>query len=425
MLDAEINQKQTVEAEQAVLGSILIDSVEYGEKGILRDVLATVEESDFYIRQNRIVFRAIRYLFREGKPVDPFTIRDALASYKSEPWDNYLSQLMEITPTAANWREYANIMREKAVMRRIQSLTEQITQADTVEDCRPLIASLVETVGTGKRVEAWNMADLFQDFLNRQEKPVDGFKFGFSELDKVTLPEKGDYCLIAAEPDGGKTAFSIQCAYQMAAMYKVGYFTLETIPQDIGDRSVSSATGVSYGKIKRHEITEESDWEAIANIGVADYAKRDLTVIKADGYAVTKIRAVSQAFGFQIVFIDYAQLVESESGNERMQEQCASVSRAIKSFGRNTGILIVATAQLTRPKGEWREPNMHDIAGSSQFEKDADLMMFLYKPNPDECVNPSEERILKIGKNKKGIYGRWDLFFDGDRQRFSFVENEY
>lgn len=423
-------ESDAVEAEQAVLGSILIDCLENGTKGIIRDVLSFVQESDFLRRENRITFRAIRYLFSEGEAVDLFTVKDLLRSYKDIPYDNYLAQLCEITPTAANWKAYAERMRKFARDRRIQKKCAELQNADTEEAQRSLIASLVEIIGTGHDVEAWTSKQLFADFCARQEKEVEGFRFGFEILDRVVLPEKGDYVIIAAEPDGGKTAFSIQCMYQMSSRYKVGYFTLETVPQDIADRAISSAAGVSYTEVKRHKLESDS-WTRIASL-TSDYDKRHFTVIKADGYDVTKIRAVSQSYGFDVVFVDYAQLVEPSdvSSNDRRQLQVAKISRDLKSFGRNTGILVIATAQLTRPKNEWREPNMHDIADSSQFEKDADLMMFLYKPNPDEesansdddtVTSSGNRRILKIAKNKKGNYGKYELFFDGDHQKFSFI----
>lgn len=410
------------EAEQAVLGSILIDS------DIVQAALAFVDEKDFQLPHDRAIFQTIRALFRENVTPDGITVHSRLLSVPGIDWGNtdprnYLAQLMEITPTSANWKEYARIMREQAALSRIRDAAAKMSLSASVEDCRPVIASLVEIVGGGNCMEVKSMMDLFISFCDRQD-PANApkyVKFGFQELDMGIYPAKGDIVIIGAEPDVGKTAFSLQCAYNMARDWKVGYFTLETDWNDIADRTISCFMNVGYSDIKKQNISAR-EWDAITYSGRQDYYNRNLSIVEAYGFTPSKIAAVSQAYGFDVIFIDYVQLVTAEAGAKLNRvEQMASVSRDLKQFARQTGTMVVETAQLTRPAGEWREPNMHSIKESGQFEQDADLMIMLYKPNPENDANQQEHRVLKIAKNKKGRWGIWDLFFDGNHQRFEFM----
>ena len=418
---------EQLQAEQAVLGSMLIDS------DIIRDALSALDDKDFQLPHDRAIFQTMRALFREGVTPDAIAVHGRLASVPGLDWANkdarnYLAQLIEITPTSANWKEYARIMREQAALARIRETAGKLGLSASVEECRPLVASLVELMGGGNRVEVRTALDMFNSFCDRQE-PQNApkyVKFGFSELDTGIYPKRGDIVMIGAEPDVGKTAFSLQCAFNMAREWNVGYFTLETDWEDIADRTISCFMNVGYSDIKKQHISER-EWEVIACSGTQDYAKRKISVVEAYGFTPSKIAAVSQAYGFDAAFIDYVQLVTPESGMKANRvEQMASVSRDLKQFARSTNTLVVETAQLTRPENErtWREPNMHSIKESGQFEQDADLMLMLYKPNPSIDPNQQEHRVLKIAKNKKGRWGAWDLFFDGNHQRFEFMTKD-
>jgi replicative DNA helicase len=153
-------------------------------------------------------------------------------------------------------------------------------------------------------------------------------------------------------------------------------------------------------------------------------AKRDLTVFRASGMTVTEIQSVSMAYGFEVLFIDYVQLVTPEvDPRAPRSEKMADVSRTLHTFAQQSGTLVVELAQLTRQeRGAWREPDMHDLKESGQFEQDADVILLIYRPNPkDEQSDQEHNRVLRIAKNKEGRQGRFPLFFDGDRQTFSMV----
>ena len=195
----------------------------------------------------------------------------------------------------------------------------------------------------------------------------------------------------------------------------------ETFAQ-VRDRMVASVAQIDFDAIKRRTLTE-SDWAGLAAKST-DMSKRDLTVLRAAGMTVADIQSASQAYGFQVVVIDYVQLITPEvSRRAPRSEQMADVSRALHTFAQSSGTLVIELAQLTRQeRGSWREPDMHDLKESGQFEQDADIIFLLYRPSPsDDTLDQEKNRILKIAKYKEGPRGRWPLYFDGPKQTFSVM----
>ena len=401
-------------AENAVIGSLLID------EGLTSQILAAVDAKDFANRANLQIFRAARALLREGCPVDPVTIRGKLGS-DYEPW---MLELMETTPTSANWREYAGIMRDQAALSRIKDIAAALNEAQDLDACRDKIATLSELLATGQRVDAWTMADAYRHFMEAQSEGAakrEYIRYGIREIDEGTYTERGDVLIIGGEPSSGKTAFSLRLAYHMAQKYKVGFFSLETGQAKLTDRLVSSAIGIDFNAIKRQKL-QESDWEKIAQAG-ADFTGRNMTIIRGSGMSVAQIQSISRSYGFDVVFIDYVQLITPEGdGRQPMAQQMAGVSRALHVFAQTSNTLVVELAQLSRPeKGKYREPDMHDLKESGQFEQDADSIMLLYRPKPDGDYDPDKTRILKIAKQKEGRLGKWPLHFDGAHQSFAMM----
>ncbi len=405
-----------LDAERAVIGSMLIDP------DIVRDVLATVNVKDFLNPANRLIFQTARALFQAGSPVDAVAIRDRIGT----DYNGYMMELMEITPTSANWQEYAAMMHQQAALCRVKELAGKLELAVTLDDCRPLCADLGQLLTDGRRTDAWTMREMLDDFFAAQDPAAPApeyITFGMSEVDEGSFAEPGDVVMIGGYPSDGKTALALMMAYHMAAKYKVGFFSLETGKRKVRDRMVSHVAQISARDIKMRKLSED-DWTALAAKS-ADMAKRDLTVLQASGMTATEIQATSQAYGFQVVFIDYVQLVAPESDRRaNRQEQMAGVSMALHTFAQKTGTMVVELAQLTRQEraGGWREPDMHDLKESGQFEQDADMIFLLFRPNPkDEDLDQETNRILKIAKNKEYKRGRWPLYFDGDTQTFSVV----
>ena len=401
-----------LQAENAVIGSLLLD------ESLAAPILAAVDVADFGDKENRQIFQAARALLQEGKPVDPVTIRGKLGS-GVEP---RLLQLLEVTPTAVNWQEYAEIMHEQATLVRIQSAAQQLAAATSVEESRGQIAALADLVATGNGVEAWSMADAFKHFMESQaaEKKREYIGYGIREIDEGTYTERGDVVVIGGEPSAGKTALALMLAYHMAKKYRVGFFSLETGPRKLTDRLVSSALGIDFNLIKRQQM-QESDFEKAAE-GSSEFASRKLTLLRSSGWTVSQIQSISRSYGFEVIFIDYVQLIEPE-GDPRagMTQAVAGISRALHIFAQRSNTLVVELAQLSRPQKQagWREPTMHDLKETGQLEQDADSVMLLYRPKPGGDFDPDKTRVLKIAKQKEGRLGKWPLAFDGSHQSFA------
>lgn len=405
-----------LDAERGVIGSLLI------EESLVREMVSVVDAQDFLNPANRLIFQAARQLFRDGKPVDALTIRDRVGSQYSD----YMTQLMEITPTSANWREYAALMHSQATTQRIKNLAQYILEnAVTLDDCRQPCADMAQLLADGRRIDAWTMREMMEDFFRAQDPDAPApeyVTYGLDVLDQRNYTELGDVVMIGGYPSDGKTALALMMAYHMAARYKVGFFSLETDKRKVRDRMVASVAQIDFDAIKRRTLTE-SDWAGLAAKST-DMSKRDLTVLRAAGMTVADIQSASQAYGFQVVVIDYVQLITPEvSRRAPRSEQMADVSRALHTFAQSSGTLVIELAQLTRQeRGSWREPDMHDLKESGQFEQDADIIFLLYRPSPsDDTLDQEKNRILKIAKYKEGPRGRWPLYFDGPKQTFSVM----
>ena len=405
-----------LDAERAVIGSMLIDPE------IVRDVLMAVSSKDFLNPANRLIFQTARALFQAGGPVDAVTIRDRIGP----DYNGYMIDLMNYTPTSANWREYAAMMHSQATLQRVRELADKLAAAVTLEDCRPLCADLGQMLSDGRKTDAWTMREMLDDFFAAQDPDAPApeyVSFGLPDVDEGSFAELGDVVMLGGYPSDGKTALALMMAYHMAAKYKVGFFSLETGKRKVRDRMVSHVAQISARDIKLRSLSEE-DWVELAEKS-ADMAKRDLTVLQASGMTATEIQATSQAYGFQVIFIDYVQLVTPEPDRRaNRQEQMAGVSMALHTFAQTSGTLVVELAQLTRQdrSGGWREPDMHDLKESGQFEQDADMIFLLFRPNPkDDELDQEKNRILKIAKNKEYKRGLWPMYFDADRQTFSVI----
>ncbi len=411
-----------LEAETAVIGALLID------EGIVKDVLFTVREQDFGVELNRKIFRAARELYLRAKPVNPVMIRDRIGKAESE---SYLLQLVEITTTSANWREYAAAMAEQAFVRRMKALGVQMAEASTAEECRVLTAKAQQESGGGRQLKAYSMEDMLQDFAARQtdKTPPQYVRYGLAEVDDGTYTQRGDVVIIGGYPSDGKTALALQMAMRMARRWRVGFFSLETDHRKVTDRVMAALNDISFTAIKRRDLSA-ADWERFAARS-AEAAGLRFTLIEAAGYGVQDIISAAEAYDFDVVFIDYVQLIRPDTTRAMRSEQVAEISRALHAFAQSRGKLVVELAQLTREdrqaapkkgKPQQNEPRMSDLKESGQLEQDADMIFMIYRPVEGGDYDPAKTRYLRIVKNKEGLLLRTLLWFDGDKQTFTPME---
>lgn len=395
------------DAQVSVLGSLLIDAPH-----VAGMVMHRTREDD-YTGELRTIFTACRELFQAGKPIDAVTVSGVVGPAYTQK----LMELMEYTPTAANVEAYIDLTIEQAKLYRLQGLSLQMAAAVTLEAAQKLMAQANRILGGRPGVRIVPMEQGFLDFCDRQQKPANLIPWGLARVDETLRVEFGDFIVLGGYPSAGKTALSLQLAWNQAKDRRVGYFSLETKPEKIIDRTVAAVCGVDFGRIKGHGMNEE-DWRN-CEVKSSAFVGRKLEIIQAGGLSVVDIQSLSLAGRYEIIYIDYLQLIEPEDRRRSDVEQVTQISKDLHILAQTTGITVVALSQLSRPqKGGEQEkaPGLHSLRQSGQIEQDADGVMLLYKEEPN---NSRSRRCLKIAKNKEGEAGGIAyLVFDGAHQRF-------
>ncbi len=396
------------DAQVGVIGSLLIDAPH-----VAGMVMHGTKEED-YTGALKTVFQACRTLFQQGKPIDSITVRGILGP----AYDQQMKEWMDNTPTAANVKMYIDLTVEQAKVARLQGISLQLGSAINLKDMEPVVAQINRIMGGRPGVRIVSMEQGLLDFYERQRRPANLVPWGIDKVDETLRAEYGDFLVLGGYPSAGKTAFSLQLAWNQARHKRVGYFSLETKPEKIIDRTVAAVCGVDFGRIKGHTLTE-SDWtDCEQRAGV--FVGRNLDVIQAGGLSVVDIQALSLAGRYEIIYVDYLQLIAPEDRRRPDFEQVTQISKDLHTMAQTTGITIVALSQLSRPQksGEQeKSPGLHSLRQSGQIEQDADGVMLLYKEEPN---NPRSRRCLKIAKNKEGEAGGIVMLsFDGAHQRFA------
>lgn len=398
---------QYYDAQRSVIGSMLFD----GEH-VAGLVMHRSREED-YTGEYKTLFRACRELFQAGRPVDAVTVADKVG----RGYALFLHELMEETPTAANVEAYLDILVEQSKLLRVQSLAAGAVNCISLEEVQKLVEQQQRILGDRPGVKIVSMEQGLLDFYDRQRKPANLVPWGLEKVDGTFRCEYGDFVVLGGYPSAGKTALSLQLAWTQAKDKRVGYFSLETHPDKIMDRTVTAVCGVDFGRVKEHNL-QESDWREIEYRSSA-MVGRKLEIIQAGGLSVVDIQALALAGRYDIIYIDYLQLIASEDRRRSDVEQVTQISKDLHVMAQTTGITVCALSQLSRPqKGGEQEkaPGLHSLRQSGQIEQDADGVLLLYKEEPN---NPRSRRCLKIAKNKDGEAGGIVyLVFDGAHQRF-------
>lgn len=397
--------------QEAVLGALLI------EDKLIGPVLSKVSERDFLDDAYRQIFLAIRAQFISGKPVDPVTVRDKLGG--GEEWGKLLLQIMDDTPTAANVWEYVSRMQEQARVVQGRGISLEMAEARDMEELRRGLDKLQALTVERQDVRRMNMEQMLQSFWQRHTTPHQYMTWGLSKLDDQLFADLGDMVVLGGYPSAGKTALAVSFAYHQSEAKRVGFYSLETSRYKLADRLISNMAGIEMAAIKRGALTE-GEWAQAAD-AAPKIIKHQLELIDASGMTAADIRADALANRYQIVYVDYLQIVEPETRKANRTEQVSAISRTFQQMAHGSGILTVALSQLTRSEktrdeSKYIEPTMSDLRESGQIEQDADAILLLYLEDPSK---PNESRrVLKLAKNKDGERGRMYLTFDGAYQRF-------
>lgn len=401
----------TLSAQVGVLGSVLI------EPSLVGEMLSRVRPEDFLDSRCKQVFYAMRSLFTSGKAADPITVRGELGGAAGDEWSNFLWDLMSLTPTAQNIWEYADLMKEQARLANARELGALLQDCDTMDKARTYIGSLNGLLCERTGVQRMNMEQLLLNFYDRHTsgKAREYITWGYDKLDEGLYAELGDMIVLGGYPSAGKTALAVAFAWHMSKRYRVGFYSLETSQYKLADRLMSNLANIDMPTIKRGEITDEQ-WSRMAEL-TPSLRERTLELIQAGGMTVADIQADALANGYQIIFVDYLQLIVSQGFNRT--EQVSNISLGLHQLAQRNGVAVVALSQLSRPEKKGDEavaPTMASLRESGQIEQDADAIMLIYLEEPKRP--DKSRRVLKIAKNKEGARGMIYLAFDGAHQRF-------
>ena len=405
------------DAQQAVLGSILIDS------RCLPGVLRIVKPEHFE-GVDQYLFRVIQELFlRTGgtQQVDPVLVIEACdrpdCPIDHDRLRDYIMQLMEITPTAANAERYAAIVRDCAITAQIHRQASEMLQVCDLPALRRMLSLAAEAAMDRRAAGTLSLARSLQDFFETYDQPTNFLPWIFPALHRNLRARQGDYILLGAESSVGKTALALQLAGFWASKgIKVDFFSLETGDEDFRDRILAGFLGVDQQAVLDRNLTDVQLAQA-AHVS-SKASQLPLGFVDACEMTVADIVTRAMTDGVDIAIIDYLQLIPAHAGATRERE-VAEISMAIKNAGRRTGITFLVLAQLNADNST-DEPTLDRIRESKQPRMDADLGFLLYwkkefaaKDDPDY-----QKRVLKIAKNKRGQLAKVTLSFDGPTQLF-------
>ena len=426
---------QSLEAEQSVLGSILIDS------RCMADIVGILKPEDFFMTQNREIYETLYTMFNFSETIDPVTVLEKLGQlgYKDDKTVKYLQELMEITPTAANAVRYANIVKDKAMLRGLADASSDIaelvydqvgTPAEILESAEKKIYSLRK----GERGDSLEhvgktLLKVFDTLteLSQSDSAIPGMSTGLRDLDKkINGLNKSDLFLIAARPAMGKTAFALNIALNVAKKYNktVACFSLEMSREQLTMRLLANESFVELGKLLTGKLTEE-EWTKLAMASTA-LSQTDLRVDDNPSITVAEINAKCRRLdNLGLVVIDYLQLMQGSGYGKNSDNRVnvvSDISRSLKIMAKELNVPVICLSQLSRgPEGRTdKRPMLSDLRESGAIEQDADEVIFLYR---DEYYheNTEEKGVAEciVAKNRHGEVGTVKLQWIGQYQTFA------
>ena len=428
----------SVDAEQAVLGGVLIDD------GAWDRVADVVTADHFYRSDHRAVFEAVSRLSEDGRPCDAVTVAEQLdrdGRLESSGGLAYLADLAQNTPNAANIVAYAEIVRERAVLRDLIRISAEITETafrprgraahEVLDEAERLIFEIAERGGAGRR-ESVAIKEVLTavmeriDELSRRDNPITGVPTGFEKLDEMTAGlQRGDLVVVAGRPSMGKTAFGMNIVEEAAirGRMSVAVFSMEMPAEQLAMRMLSSLGMIDQQKVRTGRLDPE-DWPRLTS-PLAMLNDTRIFIVDEPAMTPTELRArcrrLKREQGLDLVVIDYLQLMYVPGSTENRATEISEISRSLKALAREIGVPVVACSQLNRRLEERqnKRPVMSDLRESGAIEQDADLILFIYRDEvyDEESKDKGKAEII-IGKQRNGPIGKVELAFLGRYARF-------
>lgn len=429
---------QNAEAEQAVLGAVLID----GEA--LMVAMERVSPEDFYRPAHQHIFEAMLRLNEENEPIDLVTLTaklQAMQQLEEAGGIGYLTELANSVPTAANAGYYAQIIEEKALLRRLIRTATQIVSdgyasaddvSELINDAEQRILELSGRRGEGFIAIRDVLMEVFErvEFLYNHKGGATGIPSGFPDLDRMTSGfQRSDLIIVAARPSVGKTAFALNVAQNVGVRAKetVAIFSLEMSAAQLVQRMICAESNVDAGRMRTGYL-EGDDWEKLT-MAIGSLSEAHIFIDDSPSITVADIRAkcrrLKKERGLGMILIDYLQLIHGRGRGDNRQQEVSEISRTLKQIARELEVPVIALSQLSRgvESRQDKRPMMSDLRESGSIEQDADIVAFLYR---DDYYNSETEKpnIIEIiiAKQRNGPVGTVELVFLKNFNKFVSVD---
>lgn len=428
----------SIEAEQSVLGSLMLDSQAYDK---VADIL---REEQFYRQEHRLIFQAMETLAKHNKPFDVLTTAETLKTHEKledSGGEVYLFELAKNTPSVANIVAYAEIVRERYVLRKLIATSNEIADlafhpdgrdsTEILDSAESKIFSICENTQRGEGPVALSQllakATDRIDELFHSNDPITGLATGFNDLDDMTSGlQGGDLVIVAGRPSMGKTAFAMNIAENAAIKSEkpVLVFSLEMPGDHLAMRMMSSLGRIDQHKVRTGKLTED-DWPRLAS-AVSMLSEVKMFIDDTPALSPTELRARARRVAKEhgqpaLIVIDYLQLMTVPGTSENRTNEISEISRSLKAIAKELNVPVIAASQLNRSLEQRhdRRPVMSDLRESGAIEQDADVIMFIYR---DEVYNENSEdkgmAEIIISKQRNGPIGKVRLTFLGQYTRF-------
>ncbi len=440
-LDALKLPPHSLEAEQSILGGLLLDNEAADRIG---DVIS---EEDFYTDAHRVIYRHISTLVSEGKPVDVVTLSEALASTQKLDYVGglaYLGALVNNVPTAANIRHYADIVRERSILRQLAATAGEIAETAynplgrnakaVLDEAEAKVLHIAEQGARGQRTFAV-LKDVLLDVVERIEtlynrdnpSDVTGVATGYTDLDRMTSGlQPGDLVIVAGRPSMGKTSLAVNMGEHVALELKlpVVVFSMEMGAAQLAMRLIGSVGRLDQHKLRTGRLGPD-DWERLSG-ALGRLSEAQILIDETPALNAIEVRSRARRLHKQygqlgLVIVDYIQLMQASSPGENRATEISEISRSLKGLAKELKVPVIALSQLNRSLEQRpnKRPVMSDLRESGAIEQDADVILFIYR---DEVYNEDspDKGVAEIivAKQRNGPIGMVRLTFLGEHTRF-------
>ena len=431
-----------IEAEQAILGSMLID------KDAVINAIEVLKEEDFYREDNKTIYSAMLSLYARSEPIDIITVKSELTQigkFESIGGLEYLASLPDKVPVVSNIENYIQIVEEKSILRKLIKASNEISQmgyeqTEETERIMDVAEKKIFDIMQNRNTKGYtpikevliNAIDELEKLYNHKGG-ITGIATGFIDLDRITAGlHNSDLVLIAARPAMGKSAFALNIASHVAIREKipVAVFSLEMSKEQLGSRILCSEAMVDSNKVRTGNI-EEEDWIKLVS-AVGPLSEADIFIDDTPGISISEIRAKCRKMKLEknigLIIIDYLQLIQgSGKKNASREQEISEISRSLKILAKELDVPVIALSQLSRAAEQRTDhkPMLSDLRESGAIEQDADIVMFIYR---EDYYNPDTERKniaeIILAKHRAGATGTVELMWLGNYTKFVNLARE-